>query len=137
MTRVSTLEQRECLSCISSKEASLKALGFWNAPTTDLSNDDEDDARRTNIKSCWGDTLNCGIQEKRAESKEKERIAALKSEEYQKRVAANKDAAIRKLEQQAMASEDKSVWAGPAGIRLGPGYKKLSKRAACLKLLAQ
>ena len=50
-------------------------------------------------------------------------------------MAANKESALVKLELQAMASEDMSIGAVPGEIRHGPGHKKLSKRAACLKLL--
>ena len=75
------------------------------------------------------------------ENKEKERLAEQKSREYRDRVAANKEAAAIKLELQAMASEDKSIVLSsdttPLSIRYGLGYKKLGKRAACLKLLRQ
>ena len=129
---------REALTYIASQKTTLKALGFYENANN---NQEVDNEERTNIKSYWGDTLNCGIQEKRAENKEKERLAKEKSHAYHAKVLANKEAAAAKLELQAMASEDVNVCM-PIGatapkLEQGPGYKKLSKRAACLKLLHQ
>jgi hypothetical protein len=124
------LRLREAISELAAQQVSLKALGFWTAP-------DQVDVPapepKVTVKSCWGDSLNCGVQELKAERKEKEAAAALKSKLYQEQVAANKERAAIKLELQAMGAEDINTITN----KCGQGYKKLGKRAACLKLLRE
>jgi hypothetical protein len=127
-TEAENLRLREALEFIASQKVSLKALGFWDQPK-----EFQEPAKvsKVTVKSCYGDTLNCGIQELKAITKNKELAQQQKSVDFKMKVADNKQQAMIALELQVMRSLDYDV----PSIRFGPGYTKLKKRAACGKLL--
>lgn len=124
------LRLHQCLGECLNQTASLKALGFWDEPVNDNENEDESD-KRVNIKQLYGDTLNCGIQEAKEVTKQKEKEQLEKSKLYHERVALNKEKERERLEKQAFHSNDYDA----VSKRLGPLYKKLCKRAACRHIL--
>ena len=121
------LRLHEALEFLASQTTSLKAMGFWTQPEVEQA---PEEARIT-VKNCWGDSLNCGVQEVRALKRAKDDAAALKSQKFQEQVAINRENAHIKLEIQAMSAEDFDS----DSKKLGANYKKLNKRAACFKII--